>query len=81
MYFLINNGAEIEAKDMAGRTPLFLAVKNGNNDNIDILNVSIIFSIFLFFLLIFKKSYYLQMEQILMHFPMARNLLHNIQKI
>lgn len=41
IYFLINNGAELEAKDMAGRTPLFLAVKNGKADNLDIIKVCI----------------------------------------
>jgi ankyrin repeat protein len=39
MYFLITHGAELEAKDMAGRTPLFLAVKNGNHNNLDIIKV------------------------------------------
>ena len=39
MYFLLKNGAEIEAKDMAGRTPLFLAVKNGTRETIDAIKV------------------------------------------
>ena len=39
MYFLLNHGAEIEAKDMAGRTPLFLALKNGDRDSLDTIQV------------------------------------------
>lgn len=39
MYFLLNHGAEIEAKDMAGRTPLFLAVKNGTRETIDTIKI------------------------------------------
>ena len=77
MYFLINHGAELEAKDMAGRTPLFLAVKNGTKETLDTIKV------FYFYakLNYLHGSYCWLMEQIHMLFLMGKNSLLIIQMI